>query len=155
MPQELPEGVFDPIDLKGEGDGEGERAGKGEGEVGLGQGEFKGGIGAVLVVRYRDTPVGMYAFFVLRFLVLLLPLRGRGECLIFSPDFDSPTLIFAYVNLLDFLKHFWVWIVVAWFSAAFCGFPLLILFYLRPGGVFAYFDFGVGVDRGVPQGWEE
>jgi len=50
----LPEGVYDPLeyDTKGTGIADLEKEGK--------AGEFKGGLGGIMIVRYADTPVGKF-----------------------------------------------------------------------------------------------
>ncbi|KAF2177720.1 hypothetical protein K469DRAFT_719651 [Zopfia rhizophila CBS 207.26] len=48
----LPEGLYDPLEASSE-----ELVDTGNGGAG---GEFRGGLGVVMIVRYRDTPVGPY-----------------------------------------------------------------------------------------------
>lgn len=45
--KKLPEGVYDPLEASSEEC------------VGSETGQFKGGLGFIMVVRYKDTPVGM------------------------------------------------------------------------------------------------
>jgi hypothetical protein len=58
----LPEGMYDPLELEGEHDKE--------------TGQFKGGLGHIMIVRYADTPVGK----VFGSLIFLLPFFGRCDC---------------------------------------------------------------------------
>ena len=50
--KKLPEGLYDPLEWETEGTGikDQEKEGKG--------GEFKGGLGGIMIVRYKESPVG-------------------------------------------------------------------------------------------------
>ena len=58
--KDLPKGVYDPLEAAWADEG---------------LGKFAGGLGAVIIVRYSDTPVGMFAVFkshLLRVLLIVL-----------------------------------------------------------------------------------
>jgi hypothetical protein len=46
--KKLPQGLYDPLEASSER------------WVGKDTGEFKGGLGCIMIVRYRDTPVGTF-----------------------------------------------------------------------------------------------
>lgn len=62
--RELPKGVYDALESPC-----------------LGAGDFKGGLGIIIVVRYKETPVGKYGPFVILSLWICLVLPLAVECL--------------------------------------------------------------------------